>query len=156
MAVIPPGIRNDHGRHLFPAVSPARPTQAICGRAEKTDRSLSQPVGITTRSARIFFPDTSQTSRDKVDRLPRTPAGFTTPVLDDCGLRDLLLARPAGLASLSGSCPSGRGFAPRFFQTPSRGEPLRFANPSPPSGWIKDFHLQAVDPARHTNENGPR
>jgi hypothetical protein len=30
--------------------------------------------------------------------------------------------------------------------------PLRFANPSPPSGWIEDFHLQAVDHARHTNE----
>ena len=28
--------------------------------------------------------------------------------------------------------------------------PLRFANPSPPSGWVKDFHLQAVDHARHT------
>ncbi|HTE94092.1 MAG TPA: hypothetical protein VK678_11355, partial [Bradyrhizobium sp.] len=33
--------------------------------------------------------------------------------------------------------------------------PLRFANPSPPSGWIKDFHLQAVDHARHT-ANGSR
>jgi hypothetical protein len=28
--------------------------------------------------------------------------------------------------------------------------PLRFANPSPSSGWIEDFHLQAVDHARHT------
>ena len=28
--------------------------------------------------------------------------------------------------------------------------PLRFANPSPPSGWIEDFHLQAVVHARHT------
>src|ERR1700716_2972407 len=28
--------------------------------------------------------------------------------------------------------------------------PLRFANPSPPSGWIEDLHLQAVDHARHT------
>ncbi|MBA2400450.1 MAG: hypothetical protein H0V72_17440 [Bradyrhizobium sp.] len=27
---------------------------------------------------------------------------------------------------------------------------MRFANPSPPSGWVKDFHLQAVDHARHT------
>jgi hypothetical protein len=27
---------------------------------------------------------------------------------------------------------------------------LRFANPSPPSGWIEDSHLQAVDHARHT------
>jgi hypothetical protein len=32
--------------------------------------------------------------------------------------------------------------------------PLRFANPSPSSGWIEDFHLQAVDHARHTR-NGP-
>jgi hypothetical protein len=30
--------------------------------------------------------------------------------------------------------------------------PLRFANPSPPSGWIEDFHLQAVDHARHTTK----
>src|SRR5215216_971434 len=29
--------------------------------------------------------------------------------------------------------------------------PLRFANPSPSSGWIEDFHLQAVDHARHAN-----
>src|SRR5262249_5525439 len=31
--------------------------------------------------------------------------------------------------------------------------PLRFANPSPPSGWIEDFHPQAVDHARHTHKN---
>jgi hypothetical protein len=37
---------------------------------------------------------------------------------------DLLLARPAGQASLSGVCPSGRGFAPRFLQTPPRGDAL--------------------------------
>jgi hypothetical protein len=30
---------------------------------------------------------------------------------------------------------------------------LRFANPSPPSGWIEDFHLQAVDHARHTQKD---
>src|SRR2546430_11428036 len=36
-------------------------------------------------------------------------------------------------------------FRPRLATTP-----LRFANPSPPSAWIKDFHLQAVDHARHT------
>jgi hypothetical protein len=34
--------------------------------------------------------------------------------------------------------------------------PLRFANPSPSSGWIEDFHLQAVDHARHTTKReGP-
>jgi hypothetical protein len=31
--------------------------------------------------------------------------------------------------------------------------PLRFANPSPSSGWIEDFHLQAVDHARHTTKS---
>src|SRR6266852_4978166 len=64
---------------------------------------------------------TAQTSRGKIDRLRRTPAGSTTPVLDGRGLRGCLPARPAGKASLSGSCPSGRGFAPRFFQAPPRG-----------------------------------
>src|ERR1700738_1379413 len=41
-------------------------------------------------------------------------------------------------------------FRPRLATTP-----LRFANPSPLSGWIEDFHLQAVDHARHT-ANGSR
>lgn len=40
--------------------------------------------------------DAAQTSRGKTDRLRRTPAGFTTPAFDDCGLCDQLLARPAG------------------------------------------------------------
>src|SRR5215831_9931576 len=38
-------------------------------------------------------------------------------------------------------------FRPRLAVTP-----LRFANPSPPSGWIEDSHLQAVDHARHTRK----
>jgi len=42
-------------------------------------------------------------------------------------------------------------FRPRLATTP-----LRFANPSPPSGWIKDFHLQAVDHARHTANGSAR
>ena len=36
-------------------------------------------------------------------------------------------------------------FRPRLATTP-----LCFANPSPPSGWVADFHLQAVQHARHT------
>src|SRR5882762_2398539 len=49
---------------------------------------------LTTTS--VSLPDTAQISRGKIDRLHRTPAGFTTPTLDDRGLRDNLLARPAG------------------------------------------------------------
>src|SRR5713101_76115 len=37
--------------------------------------------------------------------------------------------------------------------------PLCFANPSPPSGWIGDFHPQAIEHAGHTTRpwaDGPR
>src|SRR5260221_2208553 len=37
-----------------------------------------------------------------------------------------------------------------FFRPHLAATPLRFANPSPPSGWIEDFHLQAVVHTRHT------
>jgi hypothetical protein len=72
---------------------------------------------------------TAQTSRGKFDRLHRTRAEFTTPVVDDCGLCDPLLARPAGQASLFGSCSSGRGFAPRFLQTLPRSNALALRQP---------------------------
>ena len=39
-----------------------------------------------------------------------------------------------------------RAFFRRFLAV----TPLRFANPSPSSGWIEDFHLQAVVHTRHT------
>jgi hypothetical protein len=38
-------------------------------------------------------------------------------------------------------------FGPRLATTP-----LLFATPSPPSGWIEDFHLQAVVHARYTKQ----
>jgi hypothetical protein len=42
-----------------------------------------------------------------------------------------------------------------FFRPHLATTPLRFANPSPPSGWIEDFHLQAVVHTRHTAETPP-
>ena len=33
--------------------------------------------------------------------------------------------------------------------------PLRFAKPSPPSGWLGDFHPQAIEHARHTTRAPP-
>src|SRR5664280_1058112 len=56
----------------------------------------SPPRSRTLRSAQSGLPDAPKPSRGKIDRLHRTPAGFTTPVLDGRGLRDPLLARPAG------------------------------------------------------------
>src|ERR687885_1099771 len=92
----------------------------------------------------------------KTDRLRRTPAGSTTPTLDGCGLRDPVLARPAGSASYpvlvhQAAVLLHASFRPRLAATP-----LRFANPSPPSGWVEDFHLQAVEHARHTKAQSRR
>ena len=42
-----------------------------------------------------------------------------------------------------------------FFRPHLAMTPLRFANPSPPSGWIEDFHLQAVVHTRHTRKRPP-
>ena len=74
--------------------------------------------------------------------------------LDGYGLRDLLLTRPTITASYL--VPVRRvaallhaSFRPRLTTTP-----LRFANPSPPSGWVEDFHLQAAEHARHTEKSG--
>jgi hypothetical protein len=39
-----------------------------------------------------------------------------------------------------------------FFRPHLATAPLRFANPSPSSGWIEDFHLQAVVHTRHTRK----
>ena len=96
------------------------------------------------------IPDTAQTSRGKTDRLHRTPAESTAPALDGYGLRGCRPARPAGSASYPVlvhrvAVLLHASFRPRLATTP-----LRFANPSPPSGWIEDFHLQAVSHARHT------
>jgi hypothetical protein len=41
-------------------------------------------------------------------------------------------------------------FRPRLAATP-----LRFANPSPSSGWIGDLHPRAVEHARHTKQTPP-
>lgn len=39
-----------------------------------------------------------------------------------------------------------------FFRPRLAATPLRFANPSPSSGWTEDFHLQAVVHTRHTKK----
>ena len=96
--------------------------------------------------------NTAQTSRGKNISLHRTPAEFTTPALDGYGLHDHLLTRPTGIASYpvpvrqAATLPHASS-RPRLTTTP-----LRFANPSPPSGWVEDFHLQANIHARHTRE----
>ena len=95
-----------------------------------------------------------QASRGKSDRFLCTPAGFTAVSLGGVGLRYLLLARPATPASYPVSVRQVTvlfhvSCRPRLTTTP-----LRFANPSPPSGWVEDLHLQAAEHARHTEKSG--
>jgi hypothetical protein len=66
-------------------MSPNMPSADFC-------TTINTPVGGFSPANRT----TAQISRGKIDRLHRAPAEFTTPVVDDCGLRDPLLARPAG------------------------------------------------------------
>src|SRR5580658_3406101 len=56
----------------------------------------SPPRSRALRPAQSGSPDTPEISRGKTDRLRRTPAGFTTSILDGRGLRDHRLARPIG------------------------------------------------------------
>ena len=86
----------------------------------------------------------------KFDRRPRVPAGSTVPAFDGCGLRGSRPARPAGSASYPISVRQAAGLLHASFRPRLATTPLRFANPSPPSGWIEDLHLQAVEHARHT------
>ena len=62
------------------------------------------------------------------------------------------LARPAPYASypvlVHRLAPLlNASFRPRLATTP-----LRFANPSPPSGWVEDSHLQAAEHGQHTEK----
>jgi hypothetical protein len=69
------------------------------------------------------------------------------PGIEDCYQRAMRLTN---LAESTPADPRHRlVLAPTAQPTP-----LRFANPSS-SGWMEDFHLQAVDHARHT-EKAPR
>jgi hypothetical protein len=95
-----------------------------------------------------------QTSRGKFDRLQRTTAGFTATRLDGYGLCCSSPTRPRVQASYPvlvyrRTLLLHASFRPRLATTP-----LRFANPSPPSGWIRDSHPQTVEHARHTMTPG--
>lgn len=94
--------------------------------------------------------DTPQTSRGKLNRLPCTAAGFTSYALDGSGLRNLQLARPALAPRIRFLFVGSQVCSTLPSDTPSRNVPLRFATPSPPSGWGRDFHPQAIQHARHT------
>jgi hypothetical protein len=89
------------------------PAADFC-RPVRMNRSTLSPASRTNdRSPEVSF-----------DRLPHATAEFTTSAFDGYGLRDHVLARPAPYASHPVFCSSARAFAPRFFQTPPRGDAL--------------------------------
>ena len=80
-----------------------------------------------------------------------------SPNLRSAYLMDMgfAVSRPLALRSrlVSDICQSTHAFAPRFLQTPPRGDsPCVFTSPSPPSGWAGDFHPQAAEHAQHTTK----
>ena len=76
--------------------------------------------------------------------------------LDGYGLRDLLLTRPTITASYPVPVRRVAALLHASFRHRLTTTPLRFANPSPPSGWVEDFHLQAAEHARHTEKSGAK
>src|SRR3954471_7215748 len=91
-----------------------------------------------------------QASLGKFDRLPRIPAESTALAFDGYGLRDQSPARPARDASYSVSVRQVAVLLHTSFRHRLAVMPLCFAKPSPPSGWLRDFHPQAIEHARHT------
>jgi hypothetical protein len=97
-----------------------------------------------SRRAQPRIRGTTQTSRGKVDRLPRAPAESSAQAFASAACWPRLFqrsddwppgqswlwtsrssARSSALRSLlSGSCPSGRGFAPHCLQTPPHDDAL--------------------------------
>ena len=120
------------------------PSADFC-RPLRIDYSILSPASRTER----------QISRGKFDCLPHATAGFTTSALDGYGLCGRVPARPAPYAFYPVLVHRlvrllHASFRPRLATTP-----LRFAITSPPSGCEKDFHLRAVEHARHTMKSRP-
>ena len=97
--------------------------------------------------------ETAQASPGKLGRLPRHTCRIYKLGLDGYGLRDPLPARPTKPASYPVSVRQVAVLLHASFRHHLAGMPLRFANPSPPSGWIEDFHFPATEHAGHTTRS---
>src|SRR5208282_448326 len=96
--------------------------------------------------------DTEQISWGNLSRFPCTVAESTLRILDGYGLRGKWPARPM-LAPCTRCLSIDSHVCCTFLQTSPRGDsPCVVANPSPPSGWVEDFHLQVTEHAQHTTK----
>src|SRR5258708_3180189 len=139
----------DHGRsrmaglilgqgRLFSSL-PGEPSADFCRAVRSPLSSLSRVVATQ-----------QQTSWGNSSRLPRAIAGSTLPVLDEYGLCSARLARPTLVPHIRFLFIDSRFCSTLLSDPASRPKPLRFANPSPPSGWVEDFHFLAAGHAQHT------
>ena len=115
--------------------------------------AIGAPHGSPSPASR----DTTQVSRGKLDGLRCTPAGSTRPApLMDTGLCLAVQARPAPTAFYPVPVRQVAALHHASFRPRLAATPVRVANPSPPSGWVEDFHLQAIEHARHTRRRSRR
>src|SRR6185436_6353369 len=110
------------------------------------------------RSGRLTAPSVAEATQRRSPGVSSVAFRAQSPDLRFASLMDMDFAVSGPLVRRSrlvpGSCPSTRTFALRFLQTSPRGDsPCVVANPSPPSGWVEDFHLQATEHAQHTTKS---
>ncbi len=97
----------------------------LCPRLTSDVRSsLLAKQSVRVAAARLFLPNTRQTSQVKFDNLRRTPAGFTAPAFDGWRTSPFRGGSSHRYCLRSDSCASGRDFAPRFLQTPRHRDAL--------------------------------
>ena len=96
----------------FPTRAGTMPSADFCLAIKVTCATLSPVCGTRSRSPEVGS----------------TAFGAAPPNLRSAPLMEMGFAKPGPLAQrsrlLSGSCPSARTFAPRFLQTPPRGDAL--------------------------------
>jgi hypothetical protein len=101
-------------------------------------------------SPHLAAPTERQTSRGKFDRFQHTTGGSTSATLMEQHFVAEGPLVPAATGLVSASCSSARAFALRFFQTRPRGRSPCALLPFTSIWLVEDFHLQAVEHARHT------
>src|SRR6185312_10005854 len=110
------------------------------------------------RSDRLTAPSVAEATQSRSPGVSSVAFRASSPGLRFASLMDMdfavsgpLVRRPRLLPDV---CPSTRTFAVRFLQTSPRSDsPCVVANPSHPSGWVEDFHLQATEHAQHTTKS---
>jgi hypothetical protein len=95
-------------------------TQYTTGSLLNLDFAVSEHIGrVQAGLAGVYL---TQLADDRQFGVPLLPDGRRIELLQFGPV--LAYDLPLGQASLSGSCPSGRGFAPRFLRTPPRNDAL--------------------------------